>query len=266
MSEWKKNREEREIDLWRFVEVFLKRVWVILLAVVIFAACGFTYTKLFITPMYKAQFKAYITNTNEVMGTEETENTTGKTNTGDLNASIGLMYLYNEIICSRSVLIDAANDIGLNYGYGTLRNMVTTTLPEKASMIQVNVSASNPKIARDLAEAIAKRAIVRGAEIEERSTMTVVDDPVEPSKPYAPNTSKNMMLAAVVGGVLTYAFFVVVDLINDRVMNSEDLENRYSVVVVGRIPDMSSKSREYRYRYKYSYRRYGYGKGYGEQK
>ena len=56
------------------------------------------------------------------------------------------------------------------------------------------------------------------------------------------------------------------DLVNDRVMDSEDLEKRYSVVVVGRIPDMATNHREYRYKYKYSYRRYSYGKGYGESK
>ena len=66
MSEWKKNKkEEREIDLWRFVEVFLKRAWAIALAVIIFGMCGFAYTKLLVTPMYKSQFLAYITNKTE---------------------------------------------------------------------------------------------------------------------------------------------------------------------------------------------------------
>jgi capsular polysaccharide biosynthesis protein len=264
MNEWKKNsREEKEIDLWRFVEVLLKRAWLIALAVVIFAVCGFGYTKLFITPTYKSQFKAYITNR-----TLEVEvDTIDKTNTGDLNASIGLMYLYNEIIQSRSVLIAAASDVGLDYGYGTLKNMVATTMPEKASMIQVSVSAHDPEIARDLAMAIANRAIERGNVIEERSTMVVLDVPVVPSSPYAPNTTGNMLIAAVLGGVLTYALFLIVDLVNDRVKDGEDLENRYDVVVVGRIPDMATSGRTYRYGYRYGYRRYGYyRKGYGEQK
>lgn len=263
MNEWKKNpREEREIDLWRFVEVFLKRIWLIALAVVIFAMCGFAYTKLFVTPVYRSQFKAYITNRTVELETE----TTNKTNTGDLNASIGLMYLYNEIIRSRSVLTAAANDVGLNYGYGTLKNMVTTVMPEKASMIEVTVSASDPEIAKELAEAIAHRTEERGKEIEERSTMEVLDTPVVPSTPYAPSATRNALVAAVVGGVLSYALFLIIDLVNDRVKDSEDLENRYDVVVVGRIPDMATTSREYRYKYKYSYRRYSYGKGYGEYK
>lgn len=265
MSEWKRNKEEREIDLWRFVEVLLKRAWVIALAAVICAMCGLAYTKLMLTPRYKAQFKAYITNTGDIIE-PEVEDTVGKTNTGDLNASIGLMYLYNEIIRSRSVLMAAAEDVGLTAGYGTLKGMVTTVMPEKASMIEVSVSASRAETAVKLAEAIAKRAQERGVEIEKRSTMVVVDAPVQPSKPYAPNTTSNMMLAAVVGAVLVYAFYVIVDLINDRVKNSEDLENRYNVVVVGHIPDMASKSKAYRYKYKYSYRRYNYGKGYGEQR
>lgn len=267
MSEWKRNREEREIDLWRFVEVFLKRVWLIVLAAILFGAGGFTYTKVAVTPMYKSQFKAYITNKVEDVLLADEENDI-ETNTGDLNASIGLMYLYNEIICSRSVLIPAAEEVGRgleNYGYGTLKNMVTTVMPEKASMIEVSVSANDPETAKYFAEAIAKHAIRRGQAIEKRSTMTLVDPPQVPSAPYAPNTFSNVALAAVVGGVLSYVLFVIVDLVNDRVMDSDDLENRYEVVVVGRIPDMATTSREYRYRYKYSYRRYNYGKGYYRQ-
>ena len=264
MNEWKKNKEDREIEIWRFVEVFLKRFWLIALAVVIFAMCGWGYTKLFVTPMYKSQFKAYITNKAVVL--EDAENTSDRTNTGDLNASIGLMYLYNEVILSRSVLTDAAADVGLGYGYGTLRNMVSTKMPEKASMIEVTVSADDPVVAQKLAAAIANRAMEKGKIIEERSTMVVVDEPVVPTGPYAPSTTKNVMIVAIVGGLLSYVAFVLIDLVNDRVLDSEDLEKRYNVVVVGRIPDMASTGRDYRYKYKYSYRRYGYGKGYGESK
>ncbi len=266
MSEWKRNKEEREINLWRFVEVFLKRVWLIVLAAVIFGAGGFVYTKVAVTPMYKSQFKAYITNKLVDDKTTDEEQDV-ETNTGDLNASIGLMYLYNEIIQSRSVLINAAAETpGLeNYQYGTLKNMVSTVMPEKASMIEVTVTANDPETAKLFAAAIAKHAIARGQEIEKRSTMTLVDAPVEPKAPFAPNTLSNVALATVIGGVLSYVLFVVVDLVNDRVMDSEDLENRYDVVVMGRIPDMSSASREYRYKYRYSYRRYNYGKGYYKQ-
>lgn len=263
MNDWKKSvKEEKEIDLWRFVEVLLKRFWVIVLAAVVFAVGGFLYTKLCIKPMYRTHFKAYIKNRVTTVVTDQNDST----NTGDLNASIGMMYLYNEVICSRSVLVSAAQDVGLNYGYSTLAGMVTTELPEKASLINVYVSADDPETAVNLAMAIAEYAKERGRELEPRSSMEIVDDPVAPSSPYAPQPTRNAVIAALIGGVLVYALFVVIDLINDRVKSGEDLENRYDVVVVGRIPDMDQMGKGYRYKYRYSYRRNYYGKGYGYRK
>ena len=260
MTDWQKNvKEEKEIDLWRFVEVLLKRFWVIVLAVVVFAVAGYIYTKVCVKPMYRTYFKAYVKNRVTTVDTEIDDST----NTGDLNASIGMMYLYNEVICSRSVLVDAARDAGLNYGYGTLSGMVSTELPEKASLINVYVVADNPQTAVDLAFAIAERAKVRGQELEPRSSMEIVDDPVAPSAPFAPQPTRNAVVFAIIGGVLVYALFVVVDLVNDRVKGSEDLESRYDVVVIGRIPDMTQLGKGYRYRYRYTYHRYHYGKGYG---
>lgn len=263
MNDWQKNtKEEKEIDLWRFVEVLLKRFWVIVLAAVIFAVGGFLYTKLCVKPMYRTHFKAYIKNRVDTVVTDQNDTTP----TGDLNASIGMMYLYNEVIRSRSVLVAAAQDVNLNYGYGTLSGMVTTELPEKASLIKVYVSADNPETAVKLAMAIANQAKERGQELEPRSSMEIVDDPVAPTSPYAPQPTRNAVIAALIGGVLVYALFVVIDLINDRVKSGEDLEHRYGVVVVGRIPDMNQMGKGYRYKYRYSYRRNYYGKGYGYRK
>lgn len=265
MNEWQKNtKEEKEIDLWRFVEIFLKRFWIILLAVIVFAAIGFTYTKFCVTPMYRTHFKAYIKN--RITTAVPEQNTSNSTNTGDLNASIGMMYLYDEVINSRSVLVAAAQDVGLDYGYGALSGMISTELPEKASLIKVYVSADDPEMAVKLAAAIADRAKIRGQELEPRSSMEIVDDPVAPTSPYEPQPVKKAIIFALLGGLLTYVFFVILDFANDCVKDSEDLENRYDVVVVGHIPDMSQTGKGYRYSYHYTYHRYQHGKGYGESK
>ncbi len=250
MNDWKKNvQEDSGIDLWRFVEVALKRFWLIILAAVIFGAASFLYTKTCVTPLYRTDFSAYVNN----RVTTEDKDTT---NTGDLNASIGLMYLYNEIIASRSVLTEAAEQCGLNYSYSTLSGMVSTTMPEKAALIGVYVPAADPEVAVRLAGAIADVAPKHVARVVEGSSMQIVDKPVRPTAPFSPSTIKNVILAAFVGAVLAYAVFVVLELINDRVQGSEDLEKRYDVVVVGKIPDMAQLGKNDRYGYK----KYGYGK------
>ncbi len=250
MNDWKKKvQEESGIDLWRFVEVFFKRFWLIALAAIIVGAASFIYTKTCVTPLYRTDFSAYVNNR---VATEDKDST----NTGDLNASIGLMYLYNEIIASRAVLTDAAKLCGLDYSYGTLSGMVSTQMPEKAALIRVYVTAADPEVAVRLATAIAEVAPDHVARVVEGSSMQIVDDPVRPTSPFSPNASKKAVLFALIGAVLAYAVFVILELINDIVQGSEDLESRYDIVVVGKIPDMAQLEKGDRYGYK----KYGYGK------
>ena len=250
MNDWKKKvQEDSGIDLWRFVEVFLKRFWLIALAAVIVGASSFIYTKTCVTPLYRTDFSAYVNNR---VATQDKDTT----NTGDLNASIGLMYLYNEIIASRAVLTDAAKLCGLDYSYGTLSGMVSTTMPEKAALIRVYVTAADPEVAVRLASAIAEVAPEHVARVVEGSSMQIVDSPVRPTSPFSPSAAKNAIIAALIGAVLAYAIFVLIELINDIVQSSEDLESRYDVVVVGKIPDMAQLGKNDRYGYK----KYGYGK------
>lgn len=248
MNDWKKkSQNDNGIDLWRFVEVFIKRFWLIALAAVIVGAASFIYTKTCVTPLYRTDFTAYVNN-------RVTNDDKVTTNTGDLNASIGLMYLYNEIISSRSVLTEAAALCGLDYGYGTLAGMVSTSMPEKAALIRVFVTADDPEVAVRLAKAISQVAPEHVARVVEGSSMKIVDDPVRPTAPFSPNAFRSAIIAAMIGAVLAYVAFVLLDLINDIVQGAEDLENRYDVVVVGKIPDMAQMSKGDRYS------KYGYGK------
>lgn len=250
MNDWKKKvQEDSGIDLWRLVEVFLKRLWLIALVAVIVGAASFLYTKTCVTPLYRTDFSAYVNNR---VATEDKDST----NTGDLNASIGLMYLYNEIIASRAVLTDAAKLCGLDYSYGTLSGMVSTQMPEKAALIRVYVTAADPEVAVRLAAAIAEVAPDHVARVVEGSSMQIVDDPVRPTSPFSPSAVRNAVLAALIGAVLAYALFVLLELINDIVQGSDDLESRYDMVVVGKIPDMAQLEKSDRYGYK----KYGYGK------
>lgn len=240
--------EEREIDVVRLLQILWKRAWIIALVTVVFCVATYLYSALFITPTYRSDFTAYVDNQ---MTTAENN---GSTTTSDLNASIGLTYLYEDIIVSRSVLNDAAAKCGLDYSYKKVRGRVSTSVAEDAALITVYVVAKDPQEAMDLAKAIAEVAPDHVARMKEGSSMRILDEPVLPEQKFAPNNTKNAMLGALVGFVLSAVVVLAVDLLNDIVRNSEELENRYNVIVVGSIPDLAATDRN-----QDSYG-YGYGK------
>ena len=91
---------EKSLDLKRVLRILLKRAWLIIAVAVLFGMGGYLYSRLFIAPTYRASFTAYVNNRN-VLDAES------KTSSSDLSASMGLMYVYQEIIESRAVMTDA---------------------------------------------------------------------------------------------------------------------------------------------------------------
>lgn len=237
MNEWQNNNhqpEEREIDIFRLIQIVWKRAWLIVLVTAIFCVGSYLYSALFITPTYRSDFTAYVDNR---MTTAENS---GMTTTTDLNASIYLTYLYEDIIISRSVLNDAAAKCGLDIPYKSLKSMVSTSVADDAALITVSVVATDRQVAKDLATAIAEVAPDHVARMKEGSSMRILDAPLLPESKNAPSNTKNAMIGAVIGFVLITVLVLVVDLVNDIVRDVDELEHRYNVVVVGNIPDLAA--------------------------
>lgn len=236
MNEWQNSmqqQEEREIDILRLLQILWKRVWLIGVITVICGVAAYLYSVSFITPTYRSSFTAYVNNR------VESVEGNGSTTTSDLNASIGLTYLYQDIIISRSVLMDAAEACGLDYDYEKLQRKVKTEVSTDSALITVYVTDRDPAKATRLAAAIAEVAPGHVERVRDGSSMRILDAPVIPEEKYAPSNSKNAMLGAVAGFVIVVIFVLAVDLINDKVRNSEELEQRYQIVAIGVIPDLT---------------------------
>lgn len=254
MNEWQTNNpqsEEREIDILRLLQILWKWAWLIAVITMICGIVTYLYSASFITPTYRSSFTAYVNNrVDSVEGT-------GSTSTSDLNASLGLTYLYQDIISSRSVLEDAAEKCSLEYTYDVLQKKVKTSVASDSALITVYVTDTDPAKATQLAAAIAEVAPGHVERVREGSSMRILDTPVLPEQKYAPSNSKNALMGAAVGFVISVVFVLAVDLLNDKVRDSDELEQRHHVVAIGVIPDLTISDNG---------GAYGYGKAGNERK
>ena len=233
---------KREIDIGHLSSIFLKRFWAILLVAVLIAAGFFLHAKLFIKPTYQSHFTAYVNNKNT--------DTAANTSTGDLTASMGLVYVYQDIMTSRSVLERAAKACGTTYN--KISGCVTATVSETAPVVTVTVETNSKRLSLQLAEKIAEFAPDKVAEVVDGSSMRIIDHPVAPNGKSSPNVSKRTFTGFLIGFAFATVLFVFRDLIYDTVQSSDDIERRYSVPVIGNIPDIYLAER--------AGERYGYGK------
>ncbi len=249
MNEWQNinsQPEEREINIFRLLQILWKRVWLIVIVTMIFGIVAYFYSACFIAPTYRSYFTAYVNNRSE--GTEEGITTT----TSDLSVSAKLTYLYESIIVSRSVLMDAAELCDVNYSYKTLQSIVRTSVDTDSSLITVYVSDTDPVRATQLAEAIAAVAPGHVERMRDGSSMRILDAPVQPTQKSAPSNTNNAIKGALIGLALSVIFVIVVDIINDKVRDAEELEYRHGIIVIGVIPELSAADSAGGYGYQYA--------------
>lgn len=236
MQEWNtKKMGEKEISFTRIGQLLLRRWWMLVIVALIFGTVAYMYSVVFMEPTYVSGFSAYVNNRAEQEGKLNTSNT-------DLVASVNLVPVYQQIITSRSVLEVAAQECGVTTKM--VKNSVSTSSSEDAAVLTVFVKTNDPQLSMDIANVIAREAPVKVAEVIEGSSMRIIDPPIKPSSASGPNYSQNFWIGAAVGAVLMALILVSVDFLCDFVQNSEELEKRYQLVVIGHIPDIYAAEKE----------------------
>ena len=240
-----KSGKKREIDLLLMLKsVWKKRVLVILITIAV-GALTFIGTKLLITPTYRSSFTALVNN--------NTDKISSLTNQ-DILASQALTRTYSEIITSRHVLNAAAEEAGMKKNYSKTKSMVSTTISNETEIITVNVVTTSAEDSYNLAKAVADNALKYTKKVVSGSSMEIIDEPEKPTGRYRPNYVQLTILGALAGFVVTVLIICIRQFFNDRIQNEGDLEEHYTIPIVGVIPDMVNVSKGKGEEYYYYYR------------
>ncbi len=227
-----KNRpsSKKEIDLVLMFKAILRRLWVVALVTILAGAITFVGVKLFVTPTYRSSFTAYINNKKDV----DMSAVTGS----DVQASKSLAKTYGEIITGRTVLKGAAKSLDLNLSYSELKKMVSTSISNETEIITVSVVSTDPVLSFNLAEAVRDTSLKEVTNIIEGSSMKIIDHPEIPTGIYRPNYMRLTLFGALAGFFITILIICIRQYFNDKVLDENELEERYTIPVVGIIPDM----------------------------
>ena len=229
-----------------------KNFWIVVLVTLLSGVLTFVGTKLLVKPTYRTNFTAYVNNKKEVDLASLTSS--------DVAASQALVTSYSQIITSRSVLTSAAKSLGLDYGYGKLKSMVSTEVSKKSEIITVYVVSQDPEEAFRLASAVERKALEYTEKIVEGSSMKIIDDPVYSNSVFRPNYLKRSLVGALVGLFLTVLIICIRQITNDTIRDENEFSQRYAIPIVGVIPDMLNVDKN-----KGGYYYYYYGDPSGEE-
>lgn len=219
--------DEMEIDLLElFYYLKAKIVWLTIAFVVgALAAGGITY--FFITPKYTATSKVYMVSASS----------DSIVNLQDLNIGTSLSDDYVELLKIRPIYEEIIEDLELEYDYEELLKMVSIGAVNKTRLLAITVESTSPQEARDIANAIADKAVSYVPEVMETATPNIAETAIIPKRKSSPSLAKNTLIGALLALVLIGGIFVVAYLMDDTFKSAEDVEKTFGVMPLTIIPE-----------------------------
>lgn len=195
----------------------------------------FLVNSLIVQPSYTANVQLYV-NSND----KETKTAT----LSELDYAQKVVTTYINFLQTKVFYKQVTDKSGLDYTSEEIRNMTSIFAVNNTEIFQISVTSHNPDDSYQLARVMQEVAPRMIKSIKDTADISVVDPVVLPASPSGPNVLLNSFIGAFLGFVLSVMASFIWDIIDINVKNQEDLTKKYSLPVLGNIPDFDEASRE----------------------
>lgn len=241
-------------DLWN---LFLQRVWIMVIAALAAIVLMFVYIKITFVPRYQSTATVYILSDTEVNPNNITSG---------FSLALSVVEDCNYILKSHAVLDEVSalmkEDPAFSdkeYPYEALKRSIETNNPQDSRILEVTVSADSPEEAKAIVDKICD---VGGNKIKETMRLdqvNVIEYGTLEETPFNITGITTYILVGILVALVVYVIYLLIFLFDDRIRDNERIEQYLKLTVLGDIPDAADSKR---FRRGYYYRRsYGYGAG-----
>lgn len=224
-----------EINIVDLLYELIRRKYAVAVIIAVSVLLSVLYTKIFIVPTYTSCSKIYIFNSSSDTVTSS-----------DFSVSYYLARDYSELIVDRTVLGQVIDELGLDMGYGSLKNSIRIENPNNSRILEIYVTTANPKKSQQIANKVcevSKEKIVELMGIDQVNIISPAYLPSEPSNPLKTN-----MLWGLLAGIAASAIFIVFMYYkNDKINNEDDVQKYLGICTLGVIPYSTAKNKGSRY-------------------
>ena len=227
-------QNEIEFDLLQMLNYLLRRIWIILLAVAVFATAGYAISKKNEVPKYTASCQVFVYR-------EDSD--------ANYNDALTALYLVKDcevILKSNTISKQVKSNLDLKVSPATISNGIKVYNEDDTHVLTLSYSDTNPKRAAAILNEVC--AVAPAALKTHLSTVsfTVMDPADVPVTPTAGTVTRDTILAAAIGLVLSAAVIVVLFLLDDTIRSEDDVDRYLGLSTLTAItlsPDLASDSK-----------------------
>ena len=228
------------IDLYNLTIYLLKRIWLVILAGIIGFAGMYYYTVHYTVDTYTAFGTMYVYNGNPNLVNYQ------YTNTSDLNSAVQLLDTYMVVVKSKKVMDAVTERLSGDYPWLT-SDVISETLSmgsvSETGVLKVVSTTENARLSADICNAVLDVAPQEIIRVVSAGSIEVIDYAEEPLLPNPRSPMRSGLIGLLIGMVLAGGLLVLLFLLNHRVKDEKDMEDRYTPPVLSSIPRSKKNSR-----------------------
>ena len=214
-------------QLMDYIEVFKKKIWIIVLTSVLLLMMSLIFSFYIIKPEYQTFSTLMVGNT---------QNSDERIDYNDILLSQKLVSTYSEIAKSRTVLNEVIKNLNLDITYEAIIKKININQVGDTGIIKIESKNGNPEIAAKLADEIAKVFIKYVVKIMNAENVHIIDRAEKPIKPIRPVLIINMTVAGILGIMIGAIIIFLIEYLDNTVKTSDDIVKYLELPVIGTIP------------------------------
>lgn len=219
------NREEETIDLLELTKVVLRRIWIILICLVIGFTGGYAYTHLAIPSTYSASSMIYVYT-----------KTTSVTSLADLQIGTVLTVDFQIIAQTREVVDAVKADLAIEDSYEDICKKIKVDNPDGSRILKITATDTDPQKAANLANSMANQLRIRIADVMDTDPPSIVSRAVVQNRPVGPSATRNGLICGMALAAFAVAVIVIRYLLDDTIKSEADVEKYLGKNVIATMP------------------------------
>lgn len=229
-NNYKDKDDEITIDLKKIAYVLMEKLHYIVMFLLVGAVVFNMYSYFLIKPTYTSTSRLYV-----VSATKDSV-----VNFSDLSVGTNLTKDYVELLLSYPVLDKVSEKIEKDYDYKisseSLQKMISLENPEDTRILNINVTTTDPKVSKTIANALADEAVEYIPDTMGTFKPNIAQVAREAKIKTGPSYLKYTAIGALLGTLLCMAWFIFKYLSDDTIKTKEDIEKYFGMTPLAVLP------------------------------
>lgn len=209
----------------------IKSRWQLIVSVTLVSVIVASFWTFFLVkPKYEASTKLFI-------GKESTEDKAQNYNSNDVQMYQKLLKTYSDVIMTSDLVERALTSENIQVEADSVLKSLTVTPKTDTQILQVKYVSKNKNEAMKVVNAIAQEFVETSTELISNANVKVIETVKLPQNPVSPNKKLNIVVAFVLGLLVSVGIVLILEFMNNTYKNKEQVESILGLPVIGSIPN-----------------------------